>query len=96
MAGNGNGRHSDFELRLTKAEEKLIVHDKSLRGIRTLLMQGARLMIANEKKADRRMAELDERINALVNAHMETEDSLKRLQETVQRFISRSGNGHRR
>lgn len=96
MAGNGNGRYSDFELRLTKAEEKLISHDKSLRGVRTLLMQGAKLMIANHKRAEQRMAELDEKINALIDAHLETEGSLKRLQDTVERFISRGGNGDRR
>lgn len=94
MAPNGNGRHSEeFELRLTKAEEKLIDHDGELLTVKRLLQEGMRFVVANERRSARRTAELDEKFAALVKAQMETEDSLKKLQNAIRNYIERT-NGH--
>lgn len=104
MPSNGNRRY-DFGVRLTKAEEKLIAHDKELSTVRKLLVQGAKLIVANDKKAERRMAALDEKIDMLIDAQLgieeahqrtqqaqqKTEASLQRLGVIVERYIGRNG-----
>jgi predicted nucleic acid-binding Zn-ribbon protein len=104
MPSNGNGKRLDrIDLRLTKAEEKIVAHDKSLAGIRTLLQQGARMIMALDRNFERLAdAVADAEIRSLESREelrtemKELAAAQKRTEEALRRFLEGSGNGHRR
>jgi C4-dicarboxylate-specific signal transduction histidine kinase len=89
-------RFDKVDIRLSEHDENLIAHDKSLRGIRTLLKTGMQLLVKIESNA----AETERKINALIDSDARLYDSLqqlaqaqKRTEESLKRFLDRSGNG---
>jgi len=78
------------DLRLSEHDEKIIAHDKSLAGIRTILRTGMKMLV-----------EMESKMNALIDSEARFYDSLqelaqaqKRTEESLKRFLDRSGNGH--
>lgn len=88
-------RFEGLDMRLTAQEEKTIAQDKSLSAIRTLLLQGARMMVENKRELDGKIAALIDAQLRTEEAHKRTEESLRAMEESLKRFFDRSGNGHR-
>jgi hypothetical protein len=83
-------RFEKVDLRLSEHDEKIIANDKSLVGIRNLLQTGMRMLVDMETK-----------ISALVDSQTRLYDTVqqlaeaqKRTEESLRRFLDRSGNGH--
>ncbi|MGC2110938.1 MAG: hypothetical protein WA655_15560 [Candidatus Korobacteraceae bacterium] len=97
MDPEAQGRFEKVELKPSERDEKVIAHDKSLTAIRNLLQTGIRMLVDMEGKmsalADSQvrlygaLQELAEAQKALAEAQRRTDESLKR-------FLDRSGNGH--
>jgi chromosome segregation ATPase len=83
-------RFEKVDLRLSEHDEKIIANDKSLVGIRNLLQTGMRML-----------ADMETKISALVDSQTRLYDTVqqlaeaqKRTEESLRRFLDRSGNGH--
>jgi hypothetical protein len=85
-----NFKLTEHDLKLEEHDEKFIAQDKSLSAIRTLLMTGARMLIAMDKKFDA-LADSEAR---LYGSMQELAEAQKRTDEALHRFLERSGNGH--
>jgi hypothetical protein len=90
------------EERLQKADERQQKTDRSVRGLRTLVQTGMRILVRLEQNQQT----LDTKIAALADAQIRTEDSLKVLvavqKRTDQKFerwldsMNKGANGHKK
>ena len=74
----------------------IIAHDKSVSGIRTLLQTGMRMLVEMETKMSALMdseTRLYGSLQELSEAHKELAEAQKRTEESLKRFLDRSGNG---
>jgi len=85
------------DLRLTKAEERVVSQDKVLSAVRKLLLVGAKAL----QKNDRQISEINDLLKALTAAQLVTEEKLQRFEETMDRFekkterwLDSQSNGH--
>jgi hypothetical protein len=89
-------RFEKAELRLSEHEEKLIAHDKSLAGIRTLVKTGMRMLVDMETKMTALIdseTRLYGSLQELSDAQKALAEAQKRTEESLKRFLDRSGNG---
>lgn len=90
MGPDWQHRFERIELRLTEDEEKIIARDRSLSGIRNLLQTGIRMLV-----------EMESRMNALIDSQtmlqgavQQLAEAQRRTEDSLKRFLDRSGNGH--
>ncbi len=84
----GSQRFEKIELQLS--DEKIIAHDKTLTGIRNLLQTGIRMLVEMETK----MSALADSETRLYGAMQDLAEAQKRTEDSLKRFLDRSGNGH--
>ena len=84
-------RFEEVDIKLPEHEEKLIASDQSLAANRLLLREGMRMLVRVEEKTNIMIdseIRMQQAIGQLAEAQKRTEESLKR-------FLDRTGNGHR-
>ena len=90
MEPEAQERFEKLDLKVFEHDEKLFAHDKSLLGIRNLLQTGMRMLVDMETK----MAALADSETRLYGSMQELAAAQKRTEESLKRFLDRSGNGH--
>ena len=103
MDPDAQERFEKVELRPSEHDEKFIAHDKSLSAIRSLLLTGMRMLVDLEAKmaaltdSEARLygatQDLDARMTLLADAMRELAEAQKRTEESLRRFLDRSGDG---
>jgi CHASE3 domain sensor protein len=97
----------DFEKKMefiVEQQAQLVVNqekaDERLTRLETLVARFAQATLDRFETTDKRLDDVDERISALVNSQMQTEESIKRTEESlrnliavVDRYFSEGGNG---
>jgi hypothetical protein len=82
-------RFGKVELKLSEHDEKLIAHDRSLSAIRNLLQTGIRMLVDMEVKMSA-LIDSDVRLRGRME---ELAEAQRRTEESLRRFLDRSGNG---
>ncbi|HUI84839.1 MAG TPA: hypothetical protein VL240_11470 [Candidatus Binatia bacterium] len=82
-------RFEKIELKLSEHDEKIIAHDRTLTAIRNLLQTGIRMLVDTESK----IAALTDSQTRLYGTMQELAEAQKRTEESLKRFLDRSGNG---
>ncbi len=90
MDPNAEERFDKIELKLSEQDEKVIAQDRSLTAIRNLLQTGMRMLVDMEVK----MTALTDSQVRLYGTVQELAEAQKRTEESLRRFLDRSGNGH--
>jgi len=90
MEPESGERLEKIELRLSEHDEKIIAHDKTLTAIRNLLQTGMRMLVDTESK----IAALTDSQTRLYGTMQELAEAQRRTEESLRRFLDRSGNGH--
>ena len=83
-------RFEKVDLKLSEHDEKLFAHDRGLLAIRNLLQTGMRMLVDMETK----MSALTDSETRLYGTMQELAAAQKRTEESLKRFLDRSGNGH--
>ena len=81
MEPEARKRLEKIDIKLLEHDEKLIAHDKSLRGIRVLLRTGMQLLVKMEERTAERDAGTNAKINALIDSQTRFYDGLHQLAE---------------
>jgi hypothetical protein len=97
MDPEAHERFEKVELKLSEHDEKIIAHDGSLIAIRNLLHTGMRMLVDMETKMSA-LVDSQTRLYGVVQELAESQRALaeaqKRTEESLRRFLDRSGNGH--
>ncbi|HMD86483.1 MAG TPA: hypothetical protein VKO18_17485 [Terriglobia bacterium] len=97
MDPEAHERFEKVELKLSEHDERIIAHDSSLTAIRNLLQVGMRMLVDMETKMAA-VIDSETRLYGVVQELAESQKSLaeaqKRTEESLRRFLDRSGNGH--
>ena len=90
MDPDARGPFEKLELQLSPHDERIIAQDKSLTALRNLLQTGVRMLVDMEGKMSA-LIDLQTRLYGVVQ---ELAEAQKRTEESLRRFLDRSGNGH--
>ena len=97
MEPEAQERFERVELKLSEHDEKIIAPDKSLSGIRALVQTGMRMLVEMETKMTALIdseTRLYGSLQELSAAQKALAEAQKRTEESLKRFLDRSGNGH--
>ncbi len=87
MEPDARKRFEKVERKLSEHDERIVAQDKSLRGIRILVRTGMRMLVDLEAK----MVALTDSEVRLYGTVQELAEAQKRTEESLRRFLDRSG-----
>ncbi len=90
-------RFEKVELKLSEHDERIIAQDRSLTAVRKLLLTGVRMLVDMETKMSALIdsqTRLYGAVQEIAEAHNRLAEAQRRTEESLKRFLDRSGNGH--